>query len=70
MAAATNGGKVTGIQVNPDYGSILISFQTGPEDQGSELTLVLPRNLIDSRDQGTDSKFDVDRRRQILNERL
>jgi hypothetical protein len=59
MAAATNGGKVTGIQVNPDYGSILISFETGSEEQASNLRLVLPRDLIDARDQSTDSKFDV-----------
>jgi hypothetical protein len=59
MAAMTNGDKLTGIQVNPDYGSILISLETGSEGQESELRLVLPRDLIDSRDLGTDSKFDV-----------
>jgi hypothetical protein len=58
MAAITNGGNVTGIQVNPDYGTILISVETSPDEQ-SQLTIVLPRDLIDSRDNNTDSEFFV-----------
>ena len=59
MTAVSNGGSVTGIQVFPEYGSILISIETGSEDEDSQLRIVLPRDLIDSRDQDTDSKFDV-----------
>ena len=59
MTAVSNGGSVTGIQVFPEYGSILISVETGSQDEDSQLRIVLPRDLIDSRDQDTDSKFDV-----------
>ena len=58
QAAITNGGEVTGIQVNPDYGTILISVETSAEED-SELTIILPRELIDAKDNMTDAKFDV-----------
>jgi hypothetical protein len=58
MATVTNGGNITGIQVNPDYGTILISVETNSDEQ-SELRIILPRDLIDSRDNSTDSEFFV-----------
>lgn len=57
LAEVSNGGNVTGIQVFPEYGSILITIESGSEEEASELRIILPRDLIDSRDDQTDSEF-------------
>jgi hypothetical protein len=56
-AFLSNGGSLTGVQVFPETGSILISIETGSEDDPSELRIVLPRELIDARDGENDSEF-------------
>lgn len=56
MNSVSDGGMLTGIQVFPDVGSILITMETNLEE-GSELRIVLPRALIDATEQGNDSQF-------------
>lgn len=56
-AVLTNDGSLTGIQVFPETGSILISIEAGSEDEPSELRIVLPRELIDAKDGDNDSEF-------------
>ena len=57
MASLSNGGSLTGIQVFPETGSILISIETGSEDDPSDLRIILPRELIDARDGENDTEF-------------
>jgi len=55
--AMSGDGKITGIQVFPEYGSILISIDMGSTSQDDKLRIILPRDLIDSKSEGVDSKF-------------
>jgi len=48
---------ITGIQVFPEYGSLLISTDVDETVQNNTLRIVLPRQLIDSKSDGVDSKF-------------
>jgi len=56
-ASLSNGGRITGIQVLPETGSLLLSLDTGSEDKTSELRIVLPRDLIDAKDEAADASF-------------
>lgn len=49
-------GKVTGIKVDPQAKSLVVSLQTSGN---GVLTVILPRGLIDSTMNGTDTKFVV-----------
>ncbi len=56
-AAMPGDGKVDGIEVYPEYGSILLTLEVGSQSNGGEFTIILPRALIDAKDKGLDSKF-------------
>lgn len=56
LALISDDGVLTGIQVLPDVGSILLTMETNSEAE-SELRIVLPRALIDARDHEDDSEF-------------
>ena len=61
-AVIPNNGTIDVIEVYPEYGSIYITLTMGSGGQQGEDTdmkIILPRNLIDSKENGTDSKYVV-----------
>ncbi|HEV8405328.1 MAG TPA: hypothetical protein VGQ13_05410 [Nitrososphaera sp.] len=50
-------GSVDGIEVYPEYGSILLTLDVGSQSGQGELAIILPRGLIDSKEGGVDSEF-------------
>jgi len=56
-AAMTNNGTINGIQVNPEVGSILLTLDAGSQSGENDLTIILPRGLIDSKEADADSEF-------------
>ena len=60
-AAIPNNGTIDNIEVYPEYGSIYITLTMGSDGQQGDavMKIILPRNLIDSKENGTDSKYVV-----------
>jgi hypothetical protein len=56
-AAVSNNASISSITVFPDSGSIILNFDEGSILQQSELTIQLPRELIDSKNGSADSEF-------------
>jgi hypothetical protein len=54
-AALSNDGTISGMELVPEVASILLTLEAGSED--GELTIILPRDLIDSKDEGVDDEF-------------
>jgi len=57
VKASLSNGSIRSIEVDPDFTSIIISVST--TDQDGELTITLPRQLIDARINGDDDDFIV-----------
>jgi len=57
VKASLSNGSIRSIEVDPDFTSILITVST--TDQDGELTITLPRALIDARIDGDDDAFIV-----------
>lgn len=55
--ASLSNGSIQSIEVDPDFTSLIISVSTTDED--GELTITLPRDLIDARIDGDDDDFIV-----------
>ncbi len=58
VTATMTGGAVKGIEIQPDSTSLLVKLETGATKTGN-LTITLPRELIDSRGNGDDKEFVV-----------
>lgn len=61
-AAIPNNGTIDNIEVYPEYGSIYITLTMGSGGQQGEdkdMKIILPRNLIDSKANGTDIRYVV-----------
>ena len=59
-AVIPNNGTIDNIEVYPEYGSIYITLTMGSgEQQDAHMKIILPRNLIDSKANGTDSRYVV-----------
>ena len=56
-AAIPNNGTIDDIEVYPEYGSIYITLTMG--SGGQHMKIILPRNLIDSKANGTDIRYVV-----------
>lgn len=56
-AAMSNNAGIDDIEVFPEFGSILLTLGEGSQIAENELTIVLPRGLIDSNEDGADSDF-------------
>jgi hypothetical protein len=56
-AAMSNNAGIEGVEVYPEYGSILLTLGEGSEVQDNELTILLPRELIDSKEDNADADF-------------
>jgi len=57
VKASLSNGSIRSIEVDPDFTSIIVSVST--TDQDGELTITLPRQLIDARINGDDDDFIV-----------
>jgi len=57
VKASLSNGSIQSIEVDPDFTSLIISVSTTDED--GELTITLPRELIDARIDGDDDDFIV-----------
>ena len=57
VKASLSNGSIQSIEVDPDFTSVIISVST--TDQDGELTITLPRQLIDARIDGDDDDFIV-----------
>lgn len=57
VKASLSNGSIQSIEVDPDFTSLLISVSTTDED--GELTITLPRDLIDAKVNGDDDSFIV-----------
>lgn len=57
VKASLSNGSIKSIEVDPEFTSIIISVST--TDQDGELTITLPRQLIDARIDGDDDSFIV-----------
>ncbi|OLC22918.1 MAG: hypothetical protein AUH71_05330 [Thaumarchaeota archaeon 13_1_40CM_4_48_7] len=59
-AVIPNNGTIDVIEVYPEYGSIYITLTMGSGgQQDAYMKIILPRNLIDSKANGTDSRYVV-----------
>ena len=59
-AVIPNNGTIDVIEVYPEYGSIYITLTKGSGgQQDAYMKIILPRNLIDSKANGTDSRYVV-----------
>lgn len=56
-AAMSNNAGIEGVEVYPEYGSILLTLGEGSEIEDNELTILLPRGLIDSKEDNEDADF-------------
>jgi hypothetical protein len=54
-AALSNDGRISGMELVPEIASILLTLETGSKE--GELTIILPRDLIDSKEGGVDDEF-------------
>jgi predicted secreted protein with PEFG-CTERM motif len=57
IRATLSNGSIQGIEVDPDFTSIIVSVST--TDQDGELVITLPRQLIDAKIDGSDDVFVV-----------
>lgn len=57
VKASLSNGSIQKIEVDPDFTSIVITVTT--TDKDGELTITLPRQLIDAKKDGTDDTFTV-----------
>ena len=55
--AISNDAAIEGVEVNPEYGSILLTLGEGSDIDANQLTILLPRGLIDSKEDNTDADF-------------
>lgn len=61
-ASIPNNGTIDNIEVYPEYGSIYITLtmsSAGQQSGAADMKIILPRGLIDSKENGTDSKYVV-----------
>lgn len=58
VITSVSNGSVLGIEVDSDFASLLVAVETSETEDG-ELTITLPRVLIDARTNGDDDEFIV-----------